>query len=37
MEKAEYFVYCGFFITHYWSKRLGQIAKGKFLGVPNKK
>ena len=34
MEKTEYFVYCGFFITHYWVERFAQIPKGVFLEVP---
>ena len=34
MEKTEYFVYCGFFIMHDWTKRFVQIAKEVFLGVP---
>ena len=37
MEKTEYLVYCGFFITHYWAKRFAQIAKGEFLEVPRTK
>ena len=34
MEKAEYFVYCDFFITHLWMERFAQIPKGEFLEVP---
>ena len=34
MEKAEYFVYCDFSITHLWIERFGQIPKGEFLEVP---
>ena len=37
MEKSEYFVYCGFFITHDWVKRFAQITKGRFVEVPIKK
>ena len=35
MEKTEYFVYCGFFITHLWAERFAQNPKGVFLEVPN--
>ena len=34
MEKPEYFVYCGFFITHLWIERFAQIPKGEFLELP---
>ena len=34
MEKTEYFVYCGFFITHFWGERFAQSPKGEFLEVP---
>jgi len=34
MEKAECFVYCGFFITYFWSERFAQRPKGEFLEVP---
>ena len=34
MEKAEYFVYCDFFIRHLWMERFAQIPKGEFLEVP---
>ena len=34
MGKTEYFVYCGFFITHYWTERFVQIPKGEFFEVP---
>ena len=34
MKKAEYFVYCDFFITHLWMERFAQIPKGEFLEVP---
>ena len=34
MEKAEYFVYCDFFITHLWMERFTQMPKGEFLEVP---
>ena len=28
IEKTEYFVYCGFFITHLWIERFAQRSKG---------
>ena len=31
MEKAEYFVYCGFFIRHLWGERFATRPKGSFL------
>ena len=34
MEKTEYFVYCGFFITHLWDERFTQNPEGEFLEVP---
>ena len=34
MEKTAYFVYGGFFISHFWGKRFVQIPKGEFLEVP---
>ena len=33
MEIPEYFVYFGIFITHRWSKRFAQTAKGAFFAV----
>ena len=34
MEKTEYFVYWGFFITHLWGERFAPIPKGEFSEVP---
>ena len=36
MEKAEYFVYCDFFIAHLWGESLAHNPKGKFFEVPKK-
>ena len=36
MKAPEYFVYCGVFMTHFWSERFAHSPKGEFLEVPNK-
>ena len=34
MKAPEYFVYCGVFMTHFWSERFAHSPKGEFLEVP---
>ena len=34
MEKTEYFVYCGFFMTHLRGERFVPSPKGEFLEMP---